>query len=81
MCPPTIPTVEKSPALRDGRGFQDMPTRDSRKALPFLRTKAIRGAEIGSAGRKESPAEAGQVHPGRKIKMKRNNTNSKSRLF
>jgi hypothetical protein len=30
---------------------------------------------------KESPAEAGQVHPGRKIKMKRTNTNSKSRLF
>jgi hypothetical protein len=32
-------------------------------------------------GKKESPAEAGQVHPGRKIKMKRTNTNSKSRLF
>jgi hypothetical protein len=31
--------------------------------------------------RKESPAEAGQVHPGRKIKMKRANTNTKSRLF
>jgi hypothetical protein len=31
--------------------------------------------------KKESPAEAGQVHPGRKIKMKRTNTNSKSRLF
>jgi hypothetical protein len=30
---------------------------------------------------KESPAEAGQVHPGRKIKMKRTNTNSKSRCF
>jgi hypothetical protein len=30
---------------------------------------------------KESPAEAGQVHPGRKIKMKRTNTNSKLRLF
>jgi len=52
--------------------------------------KVFRLPQQGNSGRrdsvrpgpeKESPDEAGQVHPGRKIKMKRTNTNTKSRLF
>src|ERR1700757_1712387 len=43
----------------------------------------VKAGQFGTPGirippcQKESPAEAGQVHPGRKIKMKRANTNTK----
>ena len=52
-----------------------MGTRDIRGR--GFRTKAIRGAAVPLPD-KESPTEAGQVHPGRKIKMKRTNANSKT---
>jgi hypothetical protein len=54
----------------------------ARKVFPSSAAEQFGTPGFGSPGpEKESPAEAGQVHPGRKIKMKRTNTNSKSRLF
>jgi hypothetical protein len=42
--------------------------------MPKPRKNGARRDSVPRRPEKESPAEAGQVHPGRKIKMKRTNT-------